>query len=134
MSVLGFIGGLIKPVKEVIDTLHTSDEEKGKLVNATIKLENAMTSKILDYESKLIEAKASIIKAETQGQSWIQRNWRPLTMLTFLVLVVFDSFGLLVVPIADQMWTLLQLGLGGYVAGRTLEKVVPSILEKFGKK
>ena len=134
MGVLAIIGGLIKPVSKLIDKLHTSDEERGEIVNALTTLENEMSAKVLDYESKLIEARSSIIKAEAQGQSWIQRNWRPLTMLTFLILVVCDSFGLLVVPIADQMWTLLQLGLGGYVAGRTLEKVVPSIIDKFGKK
>lgn len=134
MSVLAVIGGLIKPVSKLIDKLHTSDEERGEIVNALTTLENEMSSQVLEYESKVLEARASIIKTEAIGQSWIQRNWRPITMLTFLVLVVCDSFGALVVPIADQMWTLLQLGLGGYVCGRTAEKILPSILSKFGKK
>ncbi|MCK4826599.1 hypothetical protein KA005_63235, partial [bacterium] len=114
--------------------IHVSDEERGEIVNALTTLENQMSAKVLDYESKALEARASIIKTEAQGQSSLQRNWRPITMLTFLILVVCDSFGLLVVPIADQMWTLLQLGLGGYVIGRSAEKVLPSILSKFGKK
>lgn len=131
MSVLAVIGSLVSPVSKLIDKLHTSDEERGEIVNALTTLENQMSAKVLDYESKALEARASIIKTEATGQSALQRNWRPITMLTFLILVVCDSFGLLVVPIADQMWTLLQLGLGGYVIGRSAEKILPSIIEKF---
>lgn len=134
MGVLNFIGGLIKPVTKLIDELHVSDEERGHLVNEMTKLENEITSKTLSYESKLLEAKTSIIKAEATGQSWLQRNWRPITSLTMLALVVGHYLGLLAFPIADEAWTLLQICIGGYVGGRTLEKVVPSLLDRFGKK
>lgn len=64
-----------------------------------------------------------------------KRNWRPITMLTLLVLVVCDSFGLLKFRLSnevpqkarDKLWTLLQIGLGGYVVGRTGEKIVEKI-------
>ncbi|KKL26720.1 hypothetical protein LCGC14_2392470 [marine sediment metagenome] len=134
MSIFSVIGGLIKPIGDIIDNLHTSGEEKAEAVLALQKVQNEVTAKILDYESKLLEAQSSIIVAEAKGQSWIQRNWRPITMLTFLVLVVCDSFGLLAFRLAAEAWTLLQLGLGGYVVGRSAEKIVPSILSKFGKK
>ena len=51
-----------------------------------------------------------VIKTESKGQSWIQRNWRPITMLTFLVLVVLDSLGLLAYRLANEAWTLLTRG------------------------
>jgi len=60
----------------------------------------------------------------------MQRNWRPITMLTFLVLVVCDSFGLLKFRLSNEAWTLLQIGLGGYVIGRTGEKIVDKIQSK----
>jgi len=44
-------------------------------------------------------------------------------MLTFLGLVVCDSFGWLASPLAAEAWVLLQIGLGGYVTGRSVEKV-----------
>lgn len=44
-------------------------------------------------------------------------------MLTFLVLVVLDSFDILANPLSDDAWLLLQIGLGGYVAGRSAEKI-----------
>ena len=59
----------------------------------------------------------------------MQRNLRPITMLTFLVLVVFDNFGWLPNPLAKEAWTLLQIGLGGYVAGRSAEKMTQQYLK-----
>jgi len=134
MSVLSFIGGLVAPVTKLIDELHTSGEEKGRLVNALTKIENEMSAKVLDYESKLVESRTKIITAEAKGQSWLQRNWRPITMLTFLVLVVCHYAGVLAFPIAPEMWGLLKLGIGGYVIGRSAEKIAPSIMSKFGDK
>ena len=127
MNVFSFIGEIFKPAADLIDNLHTSEDEKLKNKNVLKTIENALASKIIDYESQLLTAKTSIITAEANGQSWIQRNWRPITMLTFLVLVVCDSFGWLANPLAPDAWTLLQIGLGGYVASRGIEKVTPQI-------
>jgi hypothetical protein len=127
MPILDFISSIFGPVRDIVTNLHTSDAEKMTLHNEMINLQNQMSGKVLDYETKLMSAQADIIKAEAQGASWIQRNWRPCTMFTFLVLVVCDSFGWLHSPLAPQAWTLLQIGLGGYVAGRSLEKVAPHI-------
>jgi hypothetical protein len=54
-------------------------------------------------------------------------------MLTFLLLVVFDSFGWLTNRLAPEAWTLLQLGLGGYVVGRSAEKITKPIIEAIKK-
>lgn len=133
MSIFDFLGGLVKPVTDLIDSLVTTDKEKGELKTALLTLENEMKVRILEYENKLLEAQSSIIKSEATGQSSLQRNWRPITMLTFLVLVVCDSFGWLANPLAPEAWTLLQIGLGGYVVGRSLEKVAPSVVKAMKK-
>ena len=127
LNILGFLSNIVSPVTDLIDNLHTSDEEKLLIKSQVIQLQNEMASKVLDYEQELMTARVSIITAEANGQSWIQRSWRPVTMLTFLVLVVLDSFGVLPNRLAGEAWTLLQLGLGGYVLGRSAEKVAPSI-------
>lgn len=49
MGILSFLSGAIKPITELVDNLHTSDEEKGKLVNELTVLENQMSSKLLEY-------------------------------------------------------------------------------------
>jgi Holin of 3TMs, for gene-transfer release len=127
MSVLDFLGGIIKPITDLIDNLTTTDKERGELKNELTKIENEFLGKALEYESKLLDAQGRIVEAEAKGQSWMQRNWRPITMLTFLVLVVFDCFGILKFRLSNQAWLLLQIGLGGYVVGRTGEKIVDKI-------
>jgi hypothetical protein len=134
MSIISFLSGAVKPITDLVDSLHTSGEEKGKLVNELTKMENDLAMKVLEYEAKIMELQTSVIKSEAEGSSWLQKSWRPITMLTFLMLVVLDSFGWLANRLAPEAWTLLQVGLGGYVVGRTIEKVAPSMMEKFGKK
>jgi hypothetical protein len=130
MSVFSFISGIFKPAADLVDELVTSDEEKLQIKKQLREIENKFQEKILDYEAQLLEKRSDIVKAEATGQSWLQRSWRPITMLTFLVLVVCNSFGLLVTPLADEAWTLLQIGLGGYVVGRSAEKVVSQLRTK----
>lgn len=58
----------------------------------------------------------------------LQRSWRPLVMLVFAFIVLYSKviaplFNLPIAPLEPQFWTLLELGLGGYVIGRSLEKI-----------
>ena len=128
-GVLSFLSAAIAPVAGLIDDLHTSDEERESLRLEFYKLQFGIFEQTMDYENRLLESQSNIIVAEAQGGSWLQRSWRPITMLVFLGLVVADSFGWLASPLADEAWTLLQIGLGGYVAGRSLEKMAPKITD-----
>ena len=128
-----FLKSAITPVTNLIDELHTSDEERETLRLEFYKLQFGIFEQVMSYEKQLLEAQSSIIVAEAQGQSWLQRSWRPITMLAFLALVVADSFGWLANPLASEAWTLLQIGLGGYAAGRSLEKITPKIADAIRK-
>lgn len=121
------ISGIVGPLFKGIDEIHTSDEERMKMRAELLGAQTKLTEMVMNYETKLLDSQASIIQAEATGQSWIQRNWRPLTMLTFLVLIVADSLGFLVQPLASEMWTLMQFGLGGYVVGRSGEKIAKTL-------
>lgn len=133
MSISSVISGWFKPAVDLIDELHTSEEERLTIKATMTKLENQVTAKVVDYEAQLLEAKSNIIIAEAKGQSWMQRNWRPITMLTFLVLIVMDTMGWTEFRLSEQAWTVLQYGLGGYVVGRTVEKTVPHLKDAFKK-
>ena len=122
-----FLSGAIKPITNLIDDLHTSDEERLVLKNELSKIESKMGLKLLEYEKQLLTSQSNIIVAEAQGGSWLQKSWRPITMLVFLILVIADSFGLLTTPLAPQAWTLIQIGLGGYVVGRSGEKGIATL-------
>lgn len=85
-----------------------------------------------DYAQKKLETSASIITSESKGNSWMQRNWRPVLMFSFIAIIInnfilvpyLNAFGLLNVhlEIPPNMWTLLQWGVCGYIGGRTIEK------------
>ncbi len=128
MGIFNLIGGIFKPAAKLVDNLHTSAEEKLSLKNELVRMQNDIQGKVLEYETKLMEAQSSVIRAEATGHSWLQRNWRPITMLTFLALIILDSFGILKWRLNEQAWTLLQIGLGGYVVGRSAEKIIPAVV------
>ena len=137
---LGGITGLFKAAGGIVDDLHTSDEERLKLKNSFAELQGSVMSDVLEYQKSLNEAQANIIMAEAGGKSWIQRSWRPVTMLTFVGIVLLRWFGLTgAVPeaVEVELMSLIKIGLGGYVAGRSIEKVTEtasSALKDYAKK
>ena len=130
MDLFGLATGLFGPLANLIDELHTSDEERLEAKRKLFEVQAALFGQLMDYEKTLAAGRAKVIEAEAQGQGVLQRNWRPITMLTFLALVVCDAFGLLAFRLAPEAWTLLQIGLGGYVVGRSVEKVAPGLFKR----
>ena len=136
-NIISFIGGLFKPMTELVDEIFTSDEEREKITLELNKIQSQFSSKLVDLESQLISSKEKIIVAEAQGKSWIQRNWRPITMLTFVIIIVARWFGLTTaIPqeIEIKLMSIVELGLGGYIIGRSAEKLVPNIMESLKRK
>lgn len=85
----------------------------------------------LAASTDIIKAGAAIVLAEANSQSWLARSWRPLVMLTFVSLIVTRWLGLAAPDLAPEeylaLWDIVRLGLGGYVIGRSVEKVAPEI-------
>jgi hypothetical protein len=140
MNVLKLIGQIFKPATELIDNLHTSEEEKLQQKAVLLDLQTKFLIKGLEFEQEQLKAKAEIIKAEAGSQSWLARSWRPITMLSFLVMLLAYWFGLVDVSerisdeIMGEVFTLLQIGLGGYIVSRGAEKIVPGVLTAMKQK
>lgn len=97
------------------------------------KIENEVKLALMEQAGELQKLQAELIKAEIQGKSWLQRNWRPLLIMCF-VLILFNNYILVpylsaftdkvkVLEFPPQFWNLLLVGVGGYIAGRTFEKI-----------
>jgi len=75
---------------------------------------------------ELLKSATAIIVAEANG-TFIQRNWRPVTMLTFVGLVVCKWMGWTDTSVSPEieyeLMQLIKIGLGGYVVGRSAEKI-----------
>lgn len=84
-----------------------------------------------------LTAAAGIVQAEASSDHWLAAIWRPITMLVFTGLIVARWFGWaapgLTEPEYLKLWSIVELGLGGYVIGRTVEKVTPAVAEAFKK-
>jgi hypothetical protein len=121
---LGDVGSIFKDLREAITGEKISDPE----------LKLKLLTSLQEAESKMMEAKAKTIVAEASSDHWIVAAWRPIAMLTFVVIIAnnyiiapyLKSFGFEVptLDIPPDMWTLIQLGLTGYIVGRSAEKTV----------
>ena len=117
------VTGIVSAVGEVIDRLTLPAREKKQL-------ETELFRVITECERQRMEAQASGIVEEVRG-NWLQRSWRPLVMLTFALIVLMGTFvSLPILSDNSRFWYLLEIGLGGYVVGRSGEKMVQVLTRK----
>ncbi len=129
-EILGILG---KVAGSVADRIFPDPEHELK----RIELQQALQAAVLERTSEIERAAAEVVKAEAQGQSWLQRTWRPVTMLVFVALIVARWLGWSAPNIGEaealKLWNIIEIGLGGYVIGRSAEKVLPGIVESLKK-
>ena len=101
--------------------------------DAKEKAQAAALSQLLEHQHEIEQAAGQIIKTEAASSHWLAANWRPLTMLTFTGLIVARWFGFAAPELSEAeylaLWDIVELGLGGYVVGRSVEKIVPSLAQ-----
>lgn len=118
-AVLG-IGG------KLIDRLWPDPAQKAQAQIALLEL--AQKGELAEFT-----ARAEIVKAEAASSHWLAANWRPIVMLTFAGLIVARWFGWAAPNLSEaeylKLWSIVEFGLGGYVVGRSVEKIAPSIAE-----
>jgi len=106
---------------KLIDKILPDEEAKIKAKTELLKVQK-------DGDLEQLESSMKVIIAEAKGGSWLQRNWRPITMLTSLGLIVARWFGLTPnhIPLEVELYILgfIKIGLGGYIVGRTGEKMM----------
>ncbi len=123
-------GGIVDKVVDLVKSYQGSKLSE-KEIEAQVQKE--MTKALSD----ITKSQADVIMTEMKGESWLQRNWRPITALTLLSVTLWYAIG---VPIAvdwmgmpplrvgeDQLIridNIIVICLGGYIGGRTLEKMV----------
>jgi len=83
-------------------------------------------------ELKEIDAAMQVVASEAQSEHWLTANWRPLLMTTFTA-IIFNNYLLapylqaitgasVLLTLPPDMWTVLEIGIGGYILGRSAEK------------
>lgn len=138
-KIAGVIGSAIEPITQLIDSMHTSPEEKLKMEAELNKIQNELTVKVLEVQKEELQAQKEIIIAEAKG-GFLQKNWRPILMLSVVAIIVNNYIlypylslftdKVVVLELPEKLYNLMMIGVGGYVAGRSTEKVVETIKKK----
>lgn len=96
-------------------------------------IETQFQAQIVANAAAIEAAAAGIINTEAASQHWLAANWRPLTMLVFVGLIVSRWLGYSAENMTEaeylSIYDLVKIGLGGYVVGRSAEKIVPKIID-----
>ncbi len=111
---------------KVVGNLFPDPTEKAKA-------EVEVMRQLLAAQSEIEQAASKIIQTEAASTHWLAANWRPLTMITFVALIVARWFGWAAPNLSEaeyiKLWSIVEFGLGGYVVGRSVEKIAPSIAQ-----
>ncbi len=137
----GPVKGLIDGAIGIINSIKGgSPEEKNAAALALTQLQIEFQGKLVEADLEVAKAQRDVIVAEAQGNSFLQRNWRPITMLFFCTLIGtvvwtggFVNGHQLDPNFVAEMMSIIKLGLGGYVVGRSAEKIAPSVVKMFQK-
>jgi hypothetical protein len=132
----GLARGLVEgPVMKLLEA-HIADQELRR------KLAAELEKQAVNYFTRGAELGAGVVMAEVQSEHWLSRSWRPLLMLLLMGFLVLAGF---VLPLADAIagrtlpfaprwqalpqgfWDFLAVGMGGYIGGRSLEKVAGAV-------
>jgi hypothetical protein len=130
----GGLSGLTDSVKGILDKFITDPKDKLAAQLQVETMAHDLEVQTLKAGSDFAVQQASVVIAEAKGESWMQRNWRPILMLSFVAIIdfnfilapiinMFASGKLKALDIPTQMWGLITLGVSGYIGARSWEKV-----------
>lgn len=119
------LGGVLDIVDDAVEDKDHANDIKASLTEV---FEKADLTKF----TALVEGQTKVLLGEIQGQSWLQRNWRPILMLTVVAIVannyiIYPYLSLftskaVVLELPDKLYNLMTVGVGGYIVGRSAEK------------
>lgn len=120
MSVLQ---NVVREIGGIVGRLSVSSKEKQKI-------QEEIQALVYRYKSELVREQSAAVGEEARG-NWLQRSWRPVVMLAFVVIIfsgMFTESALL--SDGSRLWDMLEIGLGGYVIGRGGEQVADRLLSR----
>lgn len=120
-------------VKDVVGRVLPADK------NAAQKLESELNMAMMSNSAAIEQAAASVVIAEAKSEHKITATWRPILMLVITAIVGWNYLFAplielivqlttnnqipLTIELPEELWTLLTVGVGGYIVGRSGEKV-----------
>lgn len=117
------IGPILGLIGKAVDKA-VPDKDQAERLKADI------TTQAMGMADAELKGAVQIITAEATGESWLQRNWRPILMLWFAGLVGAHWLGFtpenMDANVVNSLLEIVKIGIGGYVVGRSGEKIMKS--------
>tara|TARA_R100000808_G_C2076445_1_gene101942 strand:- start:234 stop:647 length:414 start_codon:yes stop_codon:yes gene_type:complete len=127
------VSAILPIVGNVMDRILPEDKNK------RMEVERELNMALMQNSAAIEQAAASVIKAEAESEHKITATWRPILMLTITAIVGWNYLAAplvelcvrlfagdaipLSIPLPEELWNLLMIGVGGYVVGRSGEKI-----------
>jgi hypothetical protein len=132
---LPLISAMAPLAKILFNTVDKAVEDKD-LAN---RLKADLQTQMLQSHTEELTAAARVIEAEAKA-GWFASSWRPLLMYVLIFILVWNYIlgpiikfffhAAITIDLPGDVWTLLQIGLGGYVVGRSAESVARTMANK----
>jgi hypothetical protein len=128
--------GAVAPLAKILfNTIEKSVPDK----DLQEKLKAQLQTQLLQSNTQELQAAAKIIEAEAKAGGFAS-SWRPLLMYVLIFILVWNYIlgpvvkiftgAVISFELPGDVWGLLQIGLGGYVVGRSAESVARTIANK----
>jgi hypothetical protein len=128
--------GAIAPLAKVLfSTIEKAVPDK----DLQEKLKAQLQTQLLQSHTQELTAAAKIIEAEAKA-GWFASSWRPLLMYVLIFILVWNyvigpvikvfTGAVISFELPGDVWTLLNVGLGGYVIGRSAESVARTMANR----
>ena len=120
---MGVLQNVLREIGDIVNRLSVSSREKQKI-------QEEIQSLVYRYKSELVREQSAAVGDEMRG-NWLQRSWRPIVMLVLTLLVVLGVFTeSSMLSDTSRFWDLLEIGIGGYVIGRSGETITGNLLSR----
>ena len=128
--------GAVAPLAKILfSTIEKSVPDK----DLQAKLKSDLQTQLLQSNTQELTAAAKIIEAEAKA-GWFASSWRPLLMYVLIFILVWNYIlgpvikvftgAVISFELPGDVWTLLNVGLGGYVVGRSAESVARTMANR----
>ena len=128
--------GAVAPLAKVLfNTIEKAVPDK----DLQEKLKAQLQTQLLQSHTQELQAAAKIVEAEAKA-GWFASSWRPLLMYVLIFILVWNYVigpvikifmgAVITFELPGDVWSLLQIGLGGYVLGRSAESVARTMANK----
>jgi hypothetical protein len=128
--------GAVAPLAKILfNTIDKSIPDK----DLQEKLKAQLQTQLLQSHTQELTAAAKIIEAEAKA-GWFASSWRPLLMYVLIFILVWNyvigpvikvfTGAIISFELPGDVWTLLNVGLGGYVVGRSAESVARTLANR----